>query len=270
MTRGGTRCADLAPRWGVSTGCPRGSRSARKMLAARGLCPPAYRSAVRAPASKTAPESLSRRAVSLRIVSAHSRNTSSVRRSLRLCRGNPAALSSALSHLPSLDGALAGRSCPMRPNPVRHGLVRRAVAQQGSAIDPVDRLGVRVPVGPARRGQKSDEIQTDRRRIPRPPRLGSCAWRARMLRNRGTPACGHNAHLAAGLHIEKARPSRDGLSIVHPAPDSSGESDLHGGARAHRFCRARHVTMRHLTTSFPLLNVEQEVGRSTGGFKPAR
>lgn len=57
----------------------------------------------------------------------------------------------------------------------------------------------------------------------------------------------------------KGRPFRDGPSIVLPGMGSSGERDPRGGGLAHEDCHARQVTMRHLTTSFQLLNVLQDV-----------
>jgi len=41
----------------------------------------------------------------------------------------------------------------------------------------------------------------------------------------------------------------------HPNAESSGEPDPRGGGHARRFCHERHLTMRHLTTSFPLLTI---------------
>ena len=52
----------------------------------------------------------------------------------------------------------------------------------------------------------------------------------------------------------KGRPFRDGPSIVLAFADGLAERDLRADGRA-RFCRTRHGTMRHSTTSFRLLTM---------------
>lgn len=65
------------------------------------------------------------------------------------------------------------------------------------------------------------------------------------------------------------RPPRVGTAFPLSANAAcSGEQALRGGGQAHELCRARHMTMRHQTTSFPLLNDKADVGAAPLRVKP--
>lgn len=82
---------------------------------------------------------------------------------------------------------------------------------------------------------------------------------ARPVDSRNTspdPCKSEGPHLAA-------RP----FHCLCPDADSSAELLPRYGGLAHQNCRARHGTMRHQTTSFPLLNDIEEVGSRTATRK---
>lgn len=61
--------------------------------------------------------------------------------------------------------------------------------------------------------------------------------------------------------MRKAAPFGAAFPLSAEAATMSGADVPRGGGRAHPLRRDRHVTMRHRTTSFPLLNDGADVGR---------
>ena len=59
--------------------------------------------------------------------------------------------------------------------------------------------------------------------------------------------------------MRKAAPYEAAFPLSADRGSSSGE-DPRGGGRVHQACRKRRETMRHSTTSFPLLKSKREMG----------